>query len=49
MHLIRDQSILAPNFSVELFNGDRTEPVEIDLNFYRGFLEGHFTHYFTAE
>ena len=49
MHLIRDQSILAPNFSVELVIDNRTVPVEVDLNFYRGFLEGHFTHYFTAE
>jgi len=46
MHLTRDRSILAPNFSVELVNDDRVDPVEVDLNFYRGFLEGHFTHYF---
>jgi len=43
MHLIRDQSILAPNFSVELVNHDRILPVHVDLNFYRGFLEGRLT------
>ena len=48
MHLTRDQSILAPNFSVELVNDDRVVPVEVDLNFYRGFLEGHLAHCFTV-
>jgi len=44
MHLTRDQSIVAPNFSVELVDDDHTLPVDVDLNFYRGFLEGHFAH-----
>ena len=47
MHLTRDQSILAPNFTVEVVNEDRIEPVDVDLNFYRGFLEGLFTIFFT--
>jgi len=42
MHLVRDVSILAPNFSVEIVYRNRTVPFHLDLNFYRGFLEGHF-------
>lgn len=40
VHLMRDQSILAPNFTVELVNHNRVVPVDVDLNFYRGVLEG---------
>jgi len=46
VHLTRDQSILAPNFTVEVVNDDRIQTVDVDLNFYRGFLEGMFR-YFT--
>ena len=46
MHLTRDQSILAPNFTVEVVHDDHIEHVDVDLNFYRGFLEGRFVlHY----
>jgi len=43
VHLTRDQSILAPNFTVEVVHDDHIELVDVDLNFYRGFLEGLFT------
>ena len=43
MHQIRDQSILAPNFTVELVHDDHVAPVEVDLHFYRGYLEGQFS------
>jgi len=40
MHLVRDVSILAPNFSVEVVRHGRIEPFQVDLNIYRGSLEG---------
>ena len=44
MHLTRDLSILAPNFTVELADDDgHVVPVDVDLNFYRGFLAGQLT------
>ena len=42
VYLTRDQSILAPNFTVELVKDNRVVPVTVDLNFYRGYLEGQF-------
>jgi len=42
VHLTRDQSILAPNFTVEVVHDDHIEHVDVDLNFYRGSLEGLF-------
>jgi len=43
IHLTRDLSILAPNFTVELVDDGRAVPVDVDLNFYRGFLAGQLT------
>ena len=47
MHQIRDQSILAPNFTVELVNDDHIAPVDVDLHFYLGYLEGQCTSFLT--
>ena len=48
VHLTHDQSILAPNFTVEVVNDNRIEPVDVHLNFYRGFLEGLFALLYTV-
>jgi len=42
--MTRSRSILAPNFTVELVKDGRSVPVNVDLLFYNGNLEGKYVY-----